>query len=92
VALEDVYILNTRIKGPAQLAVFLAQLAKRKDNPVTEAVVIWIDSENKPGIAFSELTNSDLLQLEKYLHLVNEDIYRETWENELIQIWNYDGE
>ena len=91
-ALEDVYILETKIKGPAQLAVFLAQLAKRKKNPVTEACLVWIDSENKPGIAFTELTNSDLLQLEKYLHFVNEDIYREAWHNELIQIWDYEEE
>ena len=83
--LEDVYILPTVHKGPAQLAVHLAKLAAQKANPVVEAVVIWIDANGDPGIAWSELTAADLLQLEKYLSIVNDDIFREEWQGQLIQ-------
>jgi len=83
--LEDVYILPTLHKGPAQLAVHLAKLAAQKENPVTEAVLLWIDANGDPGIAWSELTASELLQLEKYLSIVNDDIFREEWSDQLIQ-------
>jgi hypothetical protein len=74
--LEDVYILPTLHKGPAQLAVHLAKLAAQEENPVTEALVLWFDADGAPGIAWSELTPDELLQLEKYLRIVNDDIFR----------------
>ena len=84
-ALADVYILPTPIKGPTQLAVHLAQLAKLKKNPVTEAVVLYTHSDNKPGIAWTELTNADLLQLHKFLGIALDDIYREEWREQLYE-------
>ena len=85
-ALADVYILPTKIRGPAQLAVHLAQLAKDKENPALEAIILYIDSDNNPGIAWSELTNSDLLQLHQFLTIVIDDVYREEWSNVLIPL------
>ena len=84
-ALADVYILPTKIRGPSQLAVHLDQLTRGKE-PITEALILYIGADNNPGIAWSELTISDLLQLHQFLTIVIDDVYREEWREVLIPL------
>jgi len=82
--LEDVLILPTEINGPAQLAAHLAKLTAQKNNPVIQAVVLWFDSNGAPGIAWSELTPGELLQLGKYFSIAIDDVFREEWYDQLV--------
>jgi len=90
--LSDVYIAPTPIKGPAQLAVYLAKKVKLKQNPAKEAVVIWLDDQDRPTIAWTELTPEDLNSIWRYFSFVVEDIFREAFYDQLFQPEDYNGD
>lgn len=88
--LSDVLICPTPIKGPPQLAVHLAKQAKKKQNPATEAVVIWMDEQGRPDIAWSELTPEELQSLWRFFSFIVEDIFREAFYDQLPYPEDYD--
>ena len=90
--LSDILICRTPIKGPAQLAVHLAKKAKLKQNPATEAVVIWIDEQGRPDIAWSELTPEELQSIWRYFTIVVDDIFREAFYDQLFHPEEYNDD
>ena len=88
--LSDVLICPTPIKGPAQLAVHLAKKAKLKQNPAVEAVVIWLDEQGRPDIAWTELNPEELQSIWRYFSFVVEDIFREAFYDQLLHPEDYE--
>jgi hypothetical protein len=93
-ALAEVEILPTSTpRSPRQLAILLDKLSKRKPNPATGALVLYLDSDGNPGIAVANLTGQDLLELQKFLSIVLDNSYRHEWHQELQdEIVNEDDE
>jgi hypothetical protein len=81
--LSDILIAKTPIQGVGQLAVYLAKKAKLKNNPATEAVVIWFYENGEPDIVWSELDAPELDTLRRYFDFVVEDVFREQWYDQL---------
>ena len=78
--LEDILVIDAGLRGPAEMAVKLAKSAKRKRNPVIDVLLITIDSEGKPGAAWTSMRSGELAELERFLRLCLDEHFRTEWE------------
>ena len=81
--LDEVLTINSRIRGPADLAVKLAKAAKRKRNPITDAVLLTVDSQGSPGAAWTTMSSGELADLERFFRLVLDEHCQAIWAGEL---------
>jgi len=81
--LDEVLTINSKIRGPADLSVKLSKAARRKRNPITDAVLLTVDSNGSPGAAWTTMSSGELGDLERFFRLVLDEHCQAIWEGEL---------